>query len=203
MAVFHFSDANSYVTAGDFSAVITWGDGTSSTVTGTASAGGQIVADASGGFDVLGAHDYTAAPQQRDIQRAGVRRRRLRHQRQPERLQRGRRHRLRSGGRLAGPSSRRPLWSLRPAGPTRLPTASRSARRHDGDRERRDAHPGRPPVGTGNATLLLDGGTLEAAAAFTSAMPIEIGAGGATVDTDGFNVTLAGNLSGEPPAPAR
>ncbi len=61
VAVFHFSDANSYVTAGDFSAVITWGDGTSSTVTGTASAGGQIVADAGGGFNVLGAHDYTAA----------------------------------------------------------------------------------------------------------------------------------------------
>ena len=59
--VFQFSDVNSYMTAADFSAVITWGDGTFSTVTSTASAGGQIVADSGGGFDVLGTHDYTAA----------------------------------------------------------------------------------------------------------------------------------------------
>jgi uncharacterized repeat protein (TIGR01451 family) len=55
--VFHFSDANAYATASDFSAVITWGDGGTSTVTATAGAGGQIVADA-GGFDVLGSYTY-------------------------------------------------------------------------------------------------------------------------------------------------
>ena len=59
--VFHFSDANSYATAADYSATITWGDGTTSTVTATAGDGGQIVADANGGFDVLGSHDYTAS----------------------------------------------------------------------------------------------------------------------------------------------
>ena len=49
--------------------------------------------------------------------------------------------------------------------------------------------------GTGAATLLLEGGTLEANGAFTSIMPIVIGAGGGTVNTNGYNVTLAGNLS--------
>ena len=58
VVVFHFSDANSYATAGDYSAVITWGDGTTATVTSTASGDGQIVADG-GGFDVLGSHVYT------------------------------------------------------------------------------------------------------------------------------------------------
>ena len=49
--------------------------------------------------------------------------------------------------------------------------------------------------GTGAATLLLEGGTLEANGEFTSIMPIVIGAGGGTVNTNGYNVTLAGNLS--------
>ena len=57
--LFHFSDANPLATAADYSAVIAWGDGTFSTVTSTSSAGGQIVADGSGGFDVLGTHLYT------------------------------------------------------------------------------------------------------------------------------------------------
>ena len=35
VVVFHFSDANSYATAGYFSAMIAWGDGTFSTVTST------------------------------------------------------------------------------------------------------------------------------------------------------------------------
>ena len=59
VAVFHFTDANSYMPVGDFSAVITWGDGNSSTVTSTAGAYGKIVADPNGGFDVLGSYLYT------------------------------------------------------------------------------------------------------------------------------------------------
>ncbi len=56
--LFHFSDANSSATAADYSALITWGDGSFSAVAGAASAGGQIVADPGGGFDVLGSHLY-------------------------------------------------------------------------------------------------------------------------------------------------
>ena len=58
VTVFHFTDANSYMPVGDFSAVITWGDGNTSTVTSTAALYGQIVADA-GGFDVRGSYLYT------------------------------------------------------------------------------------------------------------------------------------------------
>ena len=48
---------------------------------------------------------------------------------------------------------------------------------------------------TGTATLFLNGGILEATGAFTSTIPIAIGAGGGTVNTNGYDVTLAGNLS--------
>ncbi len=50
--VAHFSDANPGADAGDFSARIDWGDGTSTA--GTVSA-------AAGGFDVTGSHTYAAA----------------------------------------------------------------------------------------------------------------------------------------------
>jgi fibronectin-binding autotransporter adhesin len=56
--VLHFTDADPNAVAGQFSAVITWGDGSSSTVTSTATSYGQIVPDSSGGFDVLGVHRY-------------------------------------------------------------------------------------------------------------------------------------------------
>ena len=45
-------------TADMYTATIYWGDGSSSKVTSTAGNGGQIVADANGGFDVLGSHTY-------------------------------------------------------------------------------------------------------------------------------------------------
>jgi hypothetical protein len=48
-----FNAANTSATAGDFTATIHWGDGTSST--------GSIVADPNGGFDVTGSHTYTDA----------------------------------------------------------------------------------------------------------------------------------------------
>ncbi|MGI8429567.1 MAG: hypothetical protein ACR2OB_09750, partial [Solirubrobacteraceae bacterium] len=51
--VAHFSDANPAAGAGDFSAQITWGDGTSSS--------GSVGASAGGGFDVSGTHTYNAA----------------------------------------------------------------------------------------------------------------------------------------------
>ena len=58
-AVANFTDMDP-ATVDAYSAAVYWGDGTSSTVTSTASAAGQIVADANGGFDVLGAHTYLA-----------------------------------------------------------------------------------------------------------------------------------------------
>ena len=57
--VLHFTDADPNATASEFSAVISWGDGSTDTVTGAA---GQIVADPNGGFDVFGTHGY-GAPQ--------------------------------------------------------------------------------------------------------------------------------------------
>ena len=56
--LFHFTDADPNATAAEYTAVITWGDGNTSTVTSTANAYGQIVADA-GGFDVRGSYLYT------------------------------------------------------------------------------------------------------------------------------------------------
>ena len=46
-----FTDQNANGTAPDFTATINWGDGTAST--------GTITPDSSGGFDVIGSHDYT------------------------------------------------------------------------------------------------------------------------------------------------
>ncbi|HVA46390.1 MAG TPA: FG-GAP-like repeat-containing protein [Pirellulales bacterium] len=51
--VAHFTDANPQGTASDFTANIAWGDGQDSA--------GTIVADAGGGFDVLGSHVYASA----------------------------------------------------------------------------------------------------------------------------------------------
>jgi hypothetical protein len=47
-----FTDANAGATAGDFSAVINWGDGQMSNAT-------LITANGSGGFDVVGSHSYS------------------------------------------------------------------------------------------------------------------------------------------------
>lgn len=49
--------------------------------------------------------------------------------------------------------------------------------------------------GAGTANFGFSGGTLQAAAAFTTALPMTVGAGGATIDTHGFNVGLSGNLA--------
>src|SRR5205823_3480331 len=57
--LFHFTDVDPSATATNYTATIIWGDGQTSTV--TASAGGQIVADPNGGFDVLGSHRYDTA----------------------------------------------------------------------------------------------------------------------------------------------
>jgi hypothetical protein len=59
--LFHFTDTDPAANLSDYSAVITWGDGNSDTVTSTASTAGQIVADPNGGFDVLGSHTYSQA----------------------------------------------------------------------------------------------------------------------------------------------
>ena len=58
-AVFSFTDTNIAATADEYTAIITWGDGSVSTITNIASADGQIVARPGGGFDVLAAHLYT------------------------------------------------------------------------------------------------------------------------------------------------
>ena len=51
-------NGNSLAGAGDFTATITWGDGSTSTVTSTADSDGQIVPDPVSGFDVMGSHSY-------------------------------------------------------------------------------------------------------------------------------------------------
>jgi autotransporter-associated beta strand protein len=47
-----------------------------------------------------------------------------------------------------------------------------------------------------SAGVHLDGGTLQAGAPLTTSVPLTIDAGGATIDTAGFDVTLAANLIG-------
>ena len=65
--VFHFTDFNPAATAGDYTAVVALGDGNGVTlnsggvVNGPAGAGGQIVADTSGGFDVELSYTYAKA----------------------------------------------------------------------------------------------------------------------------------------------
>src|SRR6185437_8389260 len=58
VVVFHFTDADPAGTASDYSALVTRGDGTSVTLTSTASANGQIVASGGGGFDVQLSYTY-------------------------------------------------------------------------------------------------------------------------------------------------
>jgi hypothetical protein len=55
--LFHFSDADPGAVAGDFTATVTWGDGT--VESSATSANVSVVANASGGFDVIGTHTYT------------------------------------------------------------------------------------------------------------------------------------------------
>src|SRR5207237_5379705 len=50
VALASFTDANPLASAGDFTATITWGDGSSGS--------GAVAANGSGGFDVTGTHTY-------------------------------------------------------------------------------------------------------------------------------------------------
>jgi len=52
--------------------------------------------------------------------------------------------------------------------------------------------------GSGASAFNFNGGTLQAGAAFTTGLPIALGTAGsnATIDTAGYNLTLAGSLSG-------
>jgi uncharacterized repeat protein (TIGR01451 family) len=56
--LFHFSDGDPLAKVADFTAMVSWGDGSNNT---SADGSGSvfIVADPAGGFDVLGAHAYT------------------------------------------------------------------------------------------------------------------------------------------------
>jgi hypothetical protein len=59
--LFRFTDPNNPgAPASDYTATVAWGDGTSSTITSTASSAGQIVADPAG-INVIGSHQYAAA----------------------------------------------------------------------------------------------------------------------------------------------
>jgi autotransporter-associated beta strand protein len=49
--------------------------------------------------------------------------------------------------------------------------------------------------GAGTANFNFDGGTLQAAAGFTTSLPMTIKGNGATIDTNGNNVTLSGNMA--------
>src|SRR5262249_21257349 len=53
-----FQPGETGATANDYLAIVQWGDGTSDTITSTPSAAGRIVADPSGGLDVVGSHNY-------------------------------------------------------------------------------------------------------------------------------------------------
>jgi autotransporter-associated beta strand protein len=55
--------------------------------------------------------------------------------------------------------------------------------------------PGIDPA-AGALGLVLDGGILQAAAAFTTAVPVTIGAGGATIDSNGNNLTFSAAMAG-------
>jgi PKD repeat protein len=57
--LFHFSDANPIATASDYTATVTWGDGSVENSTSNPS-DVHVVADPNGGFDVIGSHSYTA-----------------------------------------------------------------------------------------------------------------------------------------------
>ena len=59
--LFHFTDPNPNATANDFTASVNWGDNSSNAYSNTSNDGSgtvSVVADANGGFDVLGTHDY-------------------------------------------------------------------------------------------------------------------------------------------------
>ncbi len=58
--LYHFLDPRANLGPADFQAAVTWGDGTSNT-SGDGSGAVRVVADAAGGFDVLGTHGYGAA----------------------------------------------------------------------------------------------------------------------------------------------
>ena len=196
MLLFHFTDANSSDTAGNFSAVITWGDGATSTVTSTLSAGGQIVANPNGGFDVLGSHLYA---QQLSGATFSV---------------------TVSASDGANTGASQTSFTVGNTVTSAVATGSLALAN---DASIIIAAGGTLTISTGvtlssGATVVVDsggtlvlsaldlgggaggvtlnGGTLEAAANLITAVPVTIGAGDATIDTNGFDVTLSGNLIG-------
>jgi hypothetical protein len=60
VVLFHFTDANRNATVADYTAVVNWGDGSSDHST-AANPAVSVVANANGGFDVVGSHTYAAA----------------------------------------------------------------------------------------------------------------------------------------------
>lgn len=58
VTVSHFLDANPTAKAGDYTALVTLGDGTNVTLNSTPTANGRIIADPGGGFDVQISHVY-------------------------------------------------------------------------------------------------------------------------------------------------
>jgi hypothetical protein len=56
--LFHFSDANGNATAADFTATVSWGDGSTETSAGNP-ADVSVLANPKGGFDVIGRHTFT------------------------------------------------------------------------------------------------------------------------------------------------
>jgi hypothetical protein len=56
--LFHFTDADPNGTASDYTATVTWGDGTSNN-SGDGTGNVSVVANSAGGFNVIGSHTYT------------------------------------------------------------------------------------------------------------------------------------------------
>jgi uncharacterized repeat protein (TIGR01451 family) len=61
VVLLHFDDPDPTAVVSDYTATITWGDGSSSTVTSVTGPAGQIVAAMEGGFVVRGSHVYATA----------------------------------------------------------------------------------------------------------------------------------------------
>src|SRR5262249_4682941 len=60
VVLFHFTDANPGATAADYTAVVSWGDGSSDS-SAAALPAVRVVANPNGGFDVVGGHTYATA----------------------------------------------------------------------------------------------------------------------------------------------
>ena len=139
--LFHFTDsAGSYANVNEYTAVIVWGDGTTSTVTSTASGGGQIV-------------QTNASDPPRDST-CSVR------------------------------IHTRHNWP-----------ANFSVQVSDADGETTSASASENDFAVGVPSITTSNGILTANSSVTTAVPLTVDAGGATVNTNGYDVTLTGNIS--------